>query len=711
MALSAWLLYASIVAAVFLAALLHHRRHEPAGRGRRALPAVRATALALLILLVFDPTLPGPRAAGAPAVALVDASLSMRLPSPDGTTRWDEARRAVAALDPDRILTFGAGEARPVTSLDHVLPDQPSSRLGPALRSALEAGGARVVVVTDGALDDVAEAARLAAANPVRVQIHRVGRASSGNLGLVELEAPSWARVGEEVEIRVAVGRIGGPVPDSVSVALVRGEGEVARARLPTPSEGHLAAASLRFTPRVGSDAPVRLEARIEGGDAEPADDARSVYMMIGEEPAGLVLVSFAPDQEPRFLQPVLERALGLPATGWLAPAPGHYLRLGTGLDAGTAATETQVRQAVTGADLLVLHGMDDRAPAWARAAAASARRLLIFPRSSLDALPLTLEPPRSGDWYPDPDLPASPAAALIAAAGSAGAPPLSAIRGARPPPGWWAPLNALEGRRGEPLPVLVAGLTGERRVAVALADGYWRWAFAEERGRDLYHAFWAGVAGWLMEGDDGPGHDLVRPQRRAAPRGQPLRWVVPHDADSLRITLHPLEDGGGGAALIDPPAEATAAPGAPLDTVVVAADGLAVQTPPRPGHYRYEARAFSAGGVEALGTGELTVERYSPEFTRPARPLGALAGGGDPTGTARAPGDGGPVASGAPGQVEGAAEADAIEVREGAGVGAASGAVGRAPGRPLRSSPWPWAAVVTLLCAEWALRRRWGLR
>lgn len=691
MALSAWLLYASIAAAVFAAALLHYRRHEPPGRGRHALPALRGAALALLVLLVFDPALPGPRSAGAPTVALVDASLSMRLRAPDGTTRWEEARQVVAGLRPDRTLTFGAGESRPVSSPGDAAPDQPTSLLGPALRSALEAGGGKVVVVTDGALEDAPEVARLASVYPGLVEVRRVGEETAGNMGIVELDAPAWARVGEQAEVHVGVARVGAPVPDSVTVVLERDGRELARARLVTPPEGRISTATLRFTPRSGADGAegvVRLDARLEEGDAEPADDVRSAYTVITDEPAGLVLVSFAPDQEPRFLLPVLERAAGLPATGWLAPAPGRFLRLGAGPEAGTAASEAEVRRAATGARLLVLHGVDESAPQWARAAAASARRLLLFPRSGLDALPFALDPAQPGDWYPDPDVPASPAAALIATAEPGRAPPLTALRGARPPDGWWAPLHALQGRRGEARPVLLAGVVGERRVAVALADGYWRWAFAEDHGRALYDAFWAGVTGWLLTGDDAAGQDAVRPEPRAAPRGEPIRWLVPRDADSLRITLHPLAaEGSGATATADTGAVPGAVTAAPLDTVVVASDGVAVQTPPRPGHYRYEARVISASGPGVRGVGELTVERYSPEFTRPARPLELTSAEAATSG--RRAGD----AAG------------------GGGAAGAGDAAGRGPGRPLRSSPWPWAAVVALLCAEWALRRRWGLR
>lgn len=99
-------------------------------------------------------------------------------------------------------------------------------------------------------------------------------------------------------------------------------------------------------------------------------------------------------------------------------------------------------------------------------------------------------------------------------------------------------------------------------------------------------------------------------------------------------------------------------------DTTVAIDAGRAVTGALPPGHYRYRAR--TASGEAA--TGELTVESYSPELLQAVRPL-----------------DGG---------------------AEERGVGGRS-----REGRPLHTVPWPYILVVALLCAEWVLRRRWGLR
>lgn len=670
----AWAFYAVIAVGLLTGALLHYRRNEPAGRGRYALAALRAGSLALLVLLLFDPVLPARGAAGrAPTVALVDASLSMRLASPDGTSRWQEAVGRVRDLAPARIVLFGAGPARAARSLDGIEPDRPESLLGPALRSALEGGAGRLVVVTDGALGDPGEVARLASGAGIPVAVELVGERTAWNAGLVELGGAAWVRADEEVEVRVGVARIGEGAPDSAGVRLWWDAVELTRTTVGMPPEGRVAATSLRFTPRSGMSGFVRLDAELTDGGAEPADDRRSIYVRVEEQPAGVVLVSFLPDQEPRFLLPVLERALGVPARGWLAVGPDRFVRLGVGRDAGVGGAQEEVRQALAGADLVVLHGMDGTEPAWARDAARR-RPALLFPRGILDGVAARPGPPRPGDWYADAELPGSPVTPFLAGARVQDAPPLSAIRTVQVPAGWWVPLYARQDRRGEAHPVLVAGEEHGRRVAVALGDGFWRWAFAEEGGRAVYESLWAGVAGWLAEEEPGRTTAGIRPEDRVIPRGEPVRWLVPPVAESLRVTLQPLApprpvDG------VEPDAAAGAAAEAPLDTVVAASQGVAIQAPPRAGHYRYEVRALVGvdGAEPVTGSGELTIERFSPEFTRPTM---APRWATDPE------------------AVSGAARAS-----------------GASPGRALRTKAWPYMALVVLLCTEWVLRRRWGLR
>lgn len=645
-----WAFYAFIAAIALAAVVLNYRLREPAGRGRGLLVGLRATALALLILLLFDPVIPAATGAGAgDTILLVDASLSMRLPDTGGRTRWEQARQLAATLEADRTLRFGEAEVGAWRDADDAVPEGTATRLEPAIRAAAEAGATRVVVVTDGGVEDAAEALGLAESAGVAVEVRRVGQSPAANAGIAEVEAPAWLEVGEEAGVRVGVAALG-PVPESLTVVLREGARELARARVETPPPGRLAMTTLRFTPAAGAAGAVRLDVELEGEDAAPEDDTRSVYLRIAEEPAGVAVVSFAPDQEPRFLLPVLERSLGVPVRGWLALPEGRFLRLGAAADAGLPGTEAEARRAVEEADLVVLHGFGPASPAWAREAVASAERALVFPAAAqLEGVPVRPGAARPGDWYLAGEVPASPVASLLAGVTPGDAPPLRALRLGEAPSGWWTPLNARLGRQGEPWPVLLAGSTDGRRVAVALGEGYWRWAFSGPQGREVYDRMWAAVGGWLMAERDGAGAETVRPAQRVVARGEPVAFRAGPGVDSVHVRLTGSD-----------PEEPV------FEEVLPIRDGTVVAGVLRPGHYRYQARPFPGpGGTTA---GELTVESYTPELTRPAVELTPAA----------VEGDGGRAVRG---------------------------------GRPLRASAWPYVLLVLLLCTEWVLRRRWGLR
>lgn len=653
----AWAFYAFITAAALGAVALHYRLREPAGRGRALLASLRSAALALLILLLFDPVLPAAAGGGGATVLLLDGSLSMRLPDASGETRWEAARAIIVGTAADRVLRF-AGDAVEAGAGGQE-PTGISSRLAPAMRAAAEGGASRVVVVTDGGLEDAREAARVAEQAGIGVTVRRVGESPAWNAGIVEVEAPGWAEVGEETGLRVAVAAIG-PAPDTLDLVLRRDGRELARARLAAPAQGRLSATTLRFTPRSAATGSVRLDVTLEGQDATSDDNVRSVYLRIAEEPAGVALVSFRPDQEPRFLLPVLERALGVPARGWMALPEGRYIRLGTGPDAGMVGDESAAMRTVAEADLVVLHALGPESPAWGREAAASTTRALVFPAApTLDELPFAPGQAQPGDWYASAEVPASPVAPLLAGLEPGDAPPLRALRVPALPGGWWSPLNARLGRRGEAHPVVAVGTAGGRRLAVALGDGYWRWAFSDGAGRDMYDRLWSAVGGWLMSEAASAAAEAVAPVARVTARGEAVRFRAPPGADSLRVRISAAGAGEGAAT----------EPAVVADSVMAVVDGEARAGVLPPAHYRFEARSFGPDGATTTSVGPLTVESFSPEFTRPAVPLEEIEGT------------------------------------------AGDGARRQTGGRPLRASAWPYVVLVLLLSVEWVLRRRWGLR
>jgi hypothetical protein len=659
MGFPAWIAFLVIAGATSAASVWIYRRREAPARGRGWLMGLRAMGLALLLLLLFDPDLPGTARLSSPAARiLLDYSLSMSLPDPAGGTRWQAAlaaiRREEAAVRAGVTLFGEVPRTVPADSLVSLAPDAQRTLLLPALQAMAEAGVREVIVVSDGGIDDVDDVVRWLPRLGLDVRVIPVGT-TVANRGIVELSAPPWTEVDAPIEIQVGIASTG-PPGDSVLVSAIdRGE-VVAQAMIATPAEGRVSAATLRFEARPPvSGSLARYDIILQGGDAAADDDARSVYVEVSDEPGGITFLSFRPDWEPRFLQPVLERALGLPVRGFLRASPATWVRGGSGMRVAMRASEQEVRDAVAGADLLVLHAYGENAPAWIHELVPTVRRLLILPAGQMGNAPIPVPPGPlvAADWYLSEAVPASPIAHLLAGLEPGELPPLPALRPVDEPAGGWAPLFASRGRRGSGYPIAVAGETGRQRWAVALGEGFWRWAFRGGASRDVYERVWSALAGWLVEDQTIlAGDDAITPLRHVVPRSSSPRWItsgpVP-DSFNVRLTT---EDG------------ATV-----LDTTLVTASDTLAAPPVAYGHYAYEILAF-AGEDSSSGSGSLTVESFSPEFTRPRADAARLEA---------------PVVS--------------------------AGSPLRGPRVPLRTEPWPWAVLITILCLEWVLRRRWGLR
>lgn len=655
-----WLVFGLLAAAALVLVGFFYRKRELPGRGRGLLAAFRWGVIALLLLLIFDPELPTAglmgRAGGRQVI--VDASLSMMLPERQGgESRWSRAVAQARRLAGGRSVLLFGDEVRAVhpDSLPAEPPIARASRLLPALQAASEAGVQRVTVLTDGGIDDAVEVSRWLPRLGIDIDYRMIGQPVR-NAAIAEVEAPGWAEEGKPLEIRFGV--IGAGFEDDSVDVRIEEAGEVrATQRIAVAEQGRVVTGALSFTPAAPSGGGlVRYDVRLESGDAMPDDDVRSVYVQVSDEPAGIVLISFRPDWEPRFLLPVLEQALGLPARGYLRTRDGEYAALGTGLDAGARGTEEDVRRAATGADLLVLHGAGERSPTWLSEVMGQARRMIVLPADGVAGVPIPVEVggPVRGEWYADPDIPATPVAPLLAGLDVADSPPLPALRFAQIPAGAWAPMLSSRDRRGTPSPLVVAGETAGRRWAVALGEGYWRWAFREGASRQVYARLWGALAGWIMQEHGALAAAAVRPLAPVLARGEPLRWIAPGLApDSIRVSL---TDTAGGE---------------PRDTVVAAQADTAIMPPLPPGHFAYEVEALAEGEVTGRAEGRITVESYSPDFTRSPVTLAALVTDNVPVGP---------------------------DAR-------------RAPGRPLHASAWPYVLILLLLASEWVLRRRWGLR
>lgn len=647
-----WLSFFALAALAVAGSIHVYRNRETAVRGRRALSILRASTLVLLILLLFDPELPTLGFEdGASTRVLLDASLSMSLGDSDGT-RWAEGvARARRAADGEVVLFGDRVRAVSADELDDLQPTDARSELLPALRALAEAGVTRVLVITDAAVTDGAAVARWSARLGMDVDYQVVGE-SVADYAIVEAEAPGWAQSGQPLTLRYGVAGTG--APGTALVVTVSHEGAtLAVDTVVSPGSGRITSSTVTFD-AVGIEGFARYDVSVAAGDGAPDDDERSVYVYVSEEPAGVALVSFEPDWEPRFLHPILTRALGIPVGGYLRAGPDDWVRLGDGAEAGERVQEDVVQRAIERADLLVLHGVDARAPTWLQDAIDPGVPILAFPGSGPAWLPVPLElaRPMADEWYATGEIPASPVAGSLAGIVLDQAPPLSSLHIPVTPPGSWTPLQARRGRRGEALPLVLAGGGDASRWAVVLATGFWRWAFRAGSPREAYDRLWSALAGWLIASRGSTGGVSVQPVRRVVSRGSPVIWSAPGvGSDSARVRI----EGDDGTAV--------------LDTVIALAGDTAVTPALPPGHYVYRVGAPDGSGEEAVGP--LTVERYSPEFASGAEPLAAM-------------------------------QAAAIPVGRGGRAG---------PSRPLHATVWPYVVIILLVATELVLRRRWGLR
>lgn len=647
--LLAFLLSAGAAVAV---AVLIYRRRELRVPGRGVLALVRATVLVLALLLVWNPQLPGNLAptTTADSWVLLDRSMSM---GADAEAWRQVLGRVRGSINPGmRVATFGSGvRIVPADSLIDLAADDPSTNLATAIERAAEAGARSIRVVSDLRVRDGTAAAAVLRRTPADIAFDQVG-GRVRNVGLAEVMAPRDVESDQSVTLALVVQGEGGEAGDSVTVDVREGERLVASQRLPMPGDGRQVRTQVTVpAPAVEGQVRYRIAAHLPG-DTFAADDERIVRVDVGPEIRGAVLLSLHPDWEPRFLLPVLQQVTGLTTRGYLSLRNGRYLVAGGGTDERGTVPEDEVRRAVTGAELLVLHGVGRGAPEWIVQAAESAGRLLVLAHDPGGAALAGVEvgPPLPGEWYVAGELPASPLAADLSGTDFAGLPPLGGILPLATPS--LMPLTLLRDGRGDPESALALNEVGGRRRVAMLAVGFWRWGFREGTARDAYRRLWAAVSGWLLATESvalGPG---VRPSDRVLPRGEPINWRAGGLAgDTVRLQIS--RDGAD-----------------VLDTVFAVPPSESFTTNPlAPGEYTFLARAGE--GSEPDGSGEFDVEEFTDELLLPPVPLEGISAA-DQTPAAGTP---------------------------------------TPAGRPLRTYPALYLILLALLCLEWIARRRLGLR
>ena len=678
-----------VLAALALAggfsAWVYYRR-EFAVRGRAFLLAARLLALAGVLAILWNPSVPAAGRAVSERFVILDASASMAALTTTGEPVWTSAaaRARAMAQEGARVLVAGvapsdAGLAARADSLDALSPRGHESVLAPAVGTAAEAGAREIVLVTDRRVADPVAVAAAARRLGVRVEVDSAVAAPGPNLGVSRLVLPAAADSGRPLRGTV---HVEGRAPDDSVDVVVTVDGRVAQLlRLPAPAADGETTSAPFVLPGSLSPGPRRVSARLTAPDSYPPDDQRVRIVHVDAQDAGIVLVSFAPDWEPRFLLPVLRQVTGLPVRGYVRAGPNRFQAMaddgGTpGADAGAtgpsgpltvdwAELERRIGQAVA----VVAMGVDAPAREFLDRAAGRARGLAVFPADADGAAAggVAAGEPQGGEWYASA-APASPLSVELGQVLYGGLPPLSEVLPVADPAG--GALEVRLGGTGEPRPALVLrNAAGGRRVVVVLARGFWRWAFRDGEPRDRYRLLWGAVGGWLVADESATAGPDVSPETWVVPPGRPARWRARgREGGEVRLSVTDST----GAVVLD-------------STWTVSPTGAFATPALPPGPYRYAAEPVepgapaaadaanpanpSVGPAPAATTGLFEVESFTREALR--RPVEATR-----------------LAS-----------------------GLASPPSSRRRVRPLRTLPWPYLVVLAALCAEWAGRRRAGLR
>jgi hypothetical protein len=474
----------------------------PGGRLQRMrlpLAALRALSVAAVLALLLDLAV----GAAAPAAALVALDASASWVRSGDTDAWRAAAESSASARAGGGSQVLFGDSVRDATIQSQPADQ-ASRVLPVLQRAAGAGQ-RVVIVTDGALDD-ADALQQAVAGSRLVVIPGKPVADRA---VVELNAPAEARVGDTVTLQVRV----------VSDDAMRAEGAVrwsldgvvlGESALPALAAHGETVLQLRAVIPAGDSIGVLRAALTAAADAVPRNDTL-VTVVRRDVRQRIVIASTAPDADIRDVAAALRANVAMPTDAYFRIAPSRWVRDG-GL---TPVEESVVRAAVRGASLAVLHG--DTA-AMGTPTQLRARALLLLAPPTADATEMVVRA-----------APSSPLQAALAGIVVESLPPLLVLSPAR---GGVTALSAAAGQpTARPTPI-VTTIDGNVRRVVITAAGYSRWRVRGGVSEVAFQALVGGATDWLL-GARGSAVPAV-PANAVVRAGEPVRWRRGSGAQAL---------------------------------------------------------------------------------------------------------------------------------------------------------------------------------
>jgi hypothetical protein len=462
--------------------------------------ALRVLGCGALILLIWNPVFSRVTHSAAPPLVLLDASLSMG-------AHWRQA------LDSARALAHGGAIWRfggDVAAFDTLPPADGTSRLAPALDAAAARGGP-IVIVTDGAVNDVPSIAPDLLKRP-RVVV--LPGSQSWDAYVAGVDGPHRVMVTDTLRLAVTYGTAGARVPGSAPrmamlVAELQGR-RLASHKITLPDSGVVSSDLVLPASLLASGWSALHVMIVTPGDDEPRDDARAFVVEVSAAPSVVVLAA-PPDWDLRFFARALADVARVPLQMFVSTEPrgeAHRWRDATTL---VPVSQGEVSRALAAARLVVLGGDP-----------ASLRRVAPVTAPAMLRWPTVGGEP--GDWYVDPPLASALAAGLVGVAWDS-LPPAAAVLAAATDSTSVVILTARLARRGSARPIVVISERGAARRAEITAAGLYRWAFRGGASAEAYRAVVAALADWLLgEGGRGKG-ERAAPLDFTVANGLPIEW------------------------------------------------------------------------------------------------------------------------------------------------------------------------------------------
>ncbi len=467
-------------------------------RLRPLLMALRVVAVLAVVSLLLD--LPvGVARPPAPLVAL-DVSASWQRSSDANVWRAvGDSTRAASVASADIVL-FGDS----VRSGDIAAQPQDLATLVAPVVQRAAAAGQRVVVVTDGGIDDADALSQALPGSRLIV----VPPFANADRAVADISAPAEGRVGDTVRVQARI-VAGGAVATVGTLRWMLDTKVLAESPVSELAAAGEEVVEGRLVIPPGDSVAVLRAVLAAGGDGEARNDTLAIAFRRGVRQR-VVIVSSAPDADVRDVATALRANIALPTDVFFRVAPARWVRDND----FTPVEESAVRAAVRGATLAVLHG----------------DTTVLGAPSSLNTRSLLLLSPASPDA---PELMVRPAASSPLQAGLAGIvveslPPLMASVPAR---GGAVALSAAPGGAPTGATAIVATTDGDVRRVVISASGYGRWRARGGVSAAAFQALIGASTDWLL---GARGRAAVATPATAVVRaGAAVRWRRGADARS----------------------------------------------------------------------------------------------------------------------------------------------------------------------------------